>query len=189
MTEVREKRCTKCGETKPSTQFKRRLSLAQSRAVLRNPNITTNYMADSKLCKACQPKRKPPRKLTIKEIRTRITNKDMHYITGEMLLEKKKQDIVKGRSRVMRETWEKRKSEPYRQLKRNLQDQLNRYGNRHFASKNLQDATRLQNAHNYEQAKLIMQDLLSRAENGETIPPLIQIASLIPPLNTPTTKE
>jgi len=178
---VREKKCSKCGETKPSTQFKRRLSLAQSRAVLRNPNITTNYIADSKLCKDCQPKRKPPRKLSIKEIRTRITNKDMHHITGEALLEKKKQAIVKGRSRVMKETWEKRKSAPYRQLKRNLQDQLNRYGNRHFASKNLQDATRLQNAHNYAQAKLIMADLLDQALNGADIPPLIQIASLIKP--------
>jgi hypothetical protein len=178
---VREKQCPKCGETKPSTQFKRRLSLAQSRAVLRNPNITTNYMADSKLCKACQPKRKPPRKLSIKEIRTRITNKDMHYITGEMLLEKKKQAIVKGRSRVMKETWEKRKTQPYKTLKRNLQDQLNRYGNRHFASTHLQDATREQNRWNYQEAKRIREDLLNRALNGEDIPPLIQIASLIKP--------
>lgn len=178
---VREKQCTKCKQTKPITQFKRRLSLAQSRAVLRNPNITTNYIADSKLCKDCQPKRKPPRKLSIKEIRTRITNKDMHYIMGEALLEKKKQSIVKGRSKVMKETWEKRKSAPYRQLKRNLQDQLNRYGNRHFASKNLQDATRLQNAHNYTEAKRIMRYLLDRAQSGHYVDPTIQIASLIKP--------
>lgn len=181
---VREKTCIKCGQTKPSKEFKRRLSLAQSRAMLRNPNITTNYIADSKLCKDCQPKRKPPRKLTVKEIRTRLTNKDMHYITGELLLQKKRDSIVQGRSRVMREYWQGKKSEPYKKLKRHLQDQLNRYGNRHFASKNLQDATRLQNAHNYEQAKRIMADLLDRASNGETIPHDVQIASLIKPQPT-----
>lgn len=178
---VREKQCTKCKQFKPITQFKRRLTLAQSRAMLRNPNLTTNYVADSKLCKDCQPKRKPPSKLTIKEIRTRITNKDMHHITGEALLNKKRQEINEGRSRVMRQTWEKRKSAPYKQLKRHLQDQLNRFGNRHFASKNLLEATQLHNAHNYEQAKIIMQDLLDRALNGEVIPPTIQIASLIKP--------
>ena len=82
----------------------------------------------------------------------------------------------------MKQYWEDKKNEPNKKLKRHLQDQLNRFGNRHFASKNLQDATRLQNAHNYEQAKLIMVDLLDRASNGETIPHDIQIASLIPPL-------
>lgn len=178
---VREKQCIKCKQFKPNTQFKRRLSLAQSRAVLRNPNITTNYIADSKLCKDCQPKRKPPRKLTIKEIRTRITNKDMHYITGELLLEKKRQEINKGRSKIMKEYWQGKKSEPYKKLKRHLQDQLNRFGNRHFASKNLQDATRLQNAYNYAQAKIIMKDLLEQAEKGADVPLTIQIASLIKP--------
>ena len=149
--------------------------------MLRNPNITTNYIADSKLCKACQPKRKPPRKLTAKEIRTRLTNKDMHHITGERLLEKKREQIVQGRSRVMRQYWEGKKNEPIAKLKRHLQDQLNRYGNRHFASKNLQDATRLQNAHNYAEAKRIMQDLLEQAKNGVEIPHDVQIASLIKP--------
>jgi hypothetical protein len=181
---VREKQCIKCGATKPTSQFKRRLSLAQSRAVLHNPNITTHYMADSKLCKDCQPKRKPPRKLTVKEIRTRLTNKDMHHITGELLLQKKRESIVQGRSRVMKEYWQDKKSEPYKKLKRHLQDQLNRFGNRHFASKNLQNATKEQNSWNYQEAKRIMADLLDRASNGETIPHDVQIASLIPPLPT-----
>ena len=175
------KTCIKCGETKPANQFKRRLSLAQSRAVLRNPNITTNYIADSKLCKACQPKRKPPRELTTKEIRTRMSNGDMNSTMGEMKLQQIRQTIPQVRSRVMKEYWEKIKSQPYKTLKRNLQDQLNRYGNRHFASRNLQDATREQNSWNYEQAKIIMKQLLTEAQNGVDIPPLIQIATLIKP--------
>jgi hypothetical protein len=181
---VREKTCIKCNQTKPSKEFKRRLSLAQSRAVLHNPNITTNYITTSKLCKDCQPKRKPPRKLTAKEIRTRMTNGDLHPILGEAKLKQKREALNQGRSKVMKEYWQGKKSAPYKKLKRHLQDQLNRYGNRHFASKNLQDATRLQNAHNYEHAKLIMADLLDRALTGETIPHDVQIASLIPPQPT-----
>lgn len=181
---AKEKQCIKCNAIKPSAQFKRRLSLAQSRAVLRNPNVTTNYMADSTMCKSCQPKRKPPRLLTAKEIRTRITNKDIHHITGELLLEKKREGIIQGRSRVMREHWQKIKSKPYDLLKRHLQDQLNRLGNRHFASKNLHAVTQEQNAHNYEHAKLIMRDLLEQAQAGKEVPSTIQLASLIPPLPT-----
>jgi hypothetical protein len=82
----------------------------------------------------------------------------------------------------MRQYWEGKKNEPVAKLKRHLQDQLNRYGNRHFASKNLQDATKEQNAHNYAEAKRIMRYLLDRAQSGHYVDPTIQIASLIAPL-------
>jgi len=81
----------------------------------------------------------------------------------------------------MKETWQKRKAQPHETLKRNLQDQLNRLGNKHFASKNLQDATRLQNAHNYAEAKRIMRDLLEQAQAGTNVPIDVQIATLIKP--------
>ena len=81
----------------------------------------------------------------------------------------------------MKETWQKRKAQPHETLKRNLQDQVNRIGNRHFASKNLQDATRLQNAHNYAEAKRIMRDLLEQAQAGTNVPIDVQIATLIQP--------
>jgi len=136
------------------------------------------------MCKDCQPKRKPPRKLTAKEIRTRISNKDMHHITGERLLEKKREEVIQGRSKVMRQYWETKKNEPIAKLKRNLQDQVNRIGNRHFASKNLQDATKEQNSWNYMEARRIMKDLLEQAQGGREISPNIQIASLIKPLPT-----
>jgi hypothetical protein len=105
----------------------------------------------------------------------------MHHITGETLLEKKKQQTIQGRSRVMRQYWETKKNEPIALLKRNLQDQVNRLGNKHFASKNLQDATKEQNRWNYMEAKRIMQDLLEQAKNGREISPNTQLASLIKP--------
>jgi hypothetical protein len=181
---VREKTCTKCNETKPTAEFKRRLSLAQTKALLKQPNATTRFTTISKHCKACREKKRSRKPLTAKEIRTRMTNGDMPKIMGEMKLEKIRQAIPKTRSRVMKETWQKRKAEPHKKLKRHLQDQLNRLGNRHFASKNLQDATRLQNSWNYEQAKRIMKDLLEQAYAGIAVPQDVQIASLIPPLPT-----
>jgi GTP-dependent phosphoenolpyruvate carboxykinase len=113
----------------------------------------------------------------------------MPRIMGEMKLEKIRQDIPKKRSKVMKETWQKRKAKPHVLLKRNLQDQVNRIGNRHFASKNLHEVTRLQNAHDYAEARRIMKDLLEQAMSGTFVPIDVQIATLIKPLETQPTKE
>lgn len=179
--ETRVKLCAKCGELKPKKQFQKRLTLAQTKAFLKQPSATTRYITTSKNCMECRNKAKPKKKkpLTAKQIRTRITSGDMTPMLGEMKLQKIREGIPKMRSKNMKEAWEKRKSEPYKKLKRHLQDQLNRFGNRHFASKNLQEATRLQNSWNYEQAKLIMKDLLEQAQKGTFVPNDIQIASLI----------
>jgi hypothetical protein len=117
----------------------------------------------------------------LKEIRNRITDGDLRRGLGEAILAQRKQTLPEKRSRVMRVYWQKVKSEPITILKRNLQDQLNRIRNRHYASKNLQDATKEQNRWNYMEAKRIMQDLLEQAKNGVNIPHDVQIASLIKP--------
>jgi hypothetical protein len=175
--------CKTCGQIKPKKEFLKRLTLAQTRAFLKQPSATTRFIATSKNCKTCQAKlkRHSKRPLTAKQIRTKITSGDMHPIQGELKLQQLKESLPKTRSRVMKETWQKRRAQPYKQLKRHLQDQLNRFGNRHFASKNLQEATQLQNAHNYIEAKRIMRDLLEQAEKGTNVPLDIQIASLIKP--------
>lgn len=174
------KQCSSCKQTKPKKEFLKRLTLAQTRAFLKQPDASTRYTTTSKNCKACQAKLKRKNKpLTAKEIRTRITSGDMPKIMGEMKLNQIREAIPKTRSRIMKEHWQDKKAEPYRKLKRHLQDQINRFGNRHFASKNLQDATREQNRWNYEQAKIIMRDLLEQAQAGREISPDIQIASLI----------
>lgn len=175
------KHCVKCGETKPSAQFKRRLSLAQSRAVLRNPNITTNYIADSKLCKLCQPKRKPPRLLTIKEIRTRISNGDIHSVTGEIKIKQMQEAIPKRRSKVMKEYWQNKKTKPIEELKVALAQQVAKYANRYNALKsyNPQHADLPQYKYSYDEAKRVRDSLLSRARSGEVIDPTIKISELI----------
>ena len=182
MTVDKQKQCTKCKQTKPSAEFKRRLTLAQSRAMLRNPSITTRYTADSKRCKACQQLLKRTKPLTSKDIRTKVTSGDMPKILGELKLQQIRESLPKMRSKIMKEHWHNiKRTLPYKTLKRNIQDQVNKYGNRHFASKNLQDATKEQNSWNYQEAKRIKKDLLEQARNGVEIPATIQIATLIKP--------
>jgi hypothetical protein len=189
ITSTKTKTCVKCGQTKPLAEFNRRLSLAQSRAVLQNPNITTRFTTTSKNCKTCREKKRSRKPLTAKQIRSKITTGDMPRIMGELKLAKLREALPQTRSRVMKETWQKRKAKPHVLLKRNLQDQVNRIGNRHFASKNLHEVTRLQNAHDYAEARRIMRDLLEQAQSGREISPNIQIATLIKPLETQPTKE
>jgi hypothetical protein len=177
----RTKQCVKCGETKPTKEFKRRLSLAQSKAFLRNPNITTNYMADSKLCKACQPKRKPPRLLTDKEIRTRITNGDLRTALGEAILQKRKQTLPQRRSKVMKEHWQKVKTEPIQQTKKHIAQQVAKFSRRANASRYLQDATKEQNRWNYMEAKRIRNLLIEKLDKGEPIPADIDIQTMFKP--------
>lgn len=175
--------CASCGQAKPKKEFLKRLTLAQTKAFLKQPSATTRYIATSKNCKACQAKlkRRSKRPLTAKEIRTKVTSGDMPKVMGEMKLQQLRESLPKMRSKIMKETWQKRRALPYKQLKQHLQDQLNRFGNRHFASKHLQDATQEQNSWNYEQAKIIMKDLLKQAEKGTNVPLDVQIASLIKP--------
>lgn len=173
--------CTACKQTKPIKEFKRRLNLAQTRAVLRNPDATTRYIADSKLCKACQPKLKPPRMLSVKEIRTRITSGDINKVLGEMLIKQKQEALPKKRSRVMRERWQKTKAEPMLKLKAMIAKQVERYAKRYHSSTYLSPATQDQNRYNYEQARLIRDDLVRRINMGEVLPNDIDIATLIKP--------
>lgn len=180
---VREKQCPKCKQFKPTTQFKRRLSLAQSRAVLRNPNITTNYMADSKLCKSCQPKRKPPRLLSIKEIRTRVSNGDLHPILGEAKIKQLREEIPQRRAKVMKEHWQKVKTKPATELKKHLSQQVAKFASRYHATKsnNPQHAMLEQHRWNYEEAKRVRDMLLEKINKGGDIDPTIQIELLMKP--------
>lgn len=187
MTEVREKTCPTCNKTKPSKEFKRRLSLAQSRAVLRNPNVTTNYIADSKHCKSCQKKAKPPRLLTDKEIRNRITNGDLRRALGEAILDARRRDLPERRSRALKVAWAKTKGEPIRQLKLKIGQQVAKYAKRHYASPDLKNPTQELNKWNYAEARRVRDELVERIDKGEHVDPDVQIEQFFRP--TPVLRE
>lgn len=117
---VREKQCNKCKQFKPIAQFKKKLTMAQSRALLKRPTLRNPVETISKNCKACQPKTK----LTPKTLRNKISDGDIHPIIGEAKIKELKQSIIAGRSKVMKEYWQGKQNEIITPWFRNIQQQV-----------------------------------------------------------------
>jgi hypothetical protein len=179
--------CKTCGETKPKKDFHRVLTLAQSKALLRKPNLTTRHTLYSTLCRDCRNQRKRRTPLSIKELRNKITSGDMNPIIGEALITEKREALPRKRSKVMKEYWQKKKLGWQDELKTNLQTQVTAYANRYYSYKNqmpedptpLQHAMLDQHSYNYAEAKRIRQDLLEQASSGREISPDIKINEVI----------
>jgi len=181
------KLCTSCNETKPKKEFHRILTLAQSKALLKKPNLTTRHTLYSTLCRSCRNQRKRRTPLSIKEIRTKITTGDIHKDIGENLIKQKREAIPKARARVMKEYWQKKKLGWQSELKANLQAQVTRYATRYYSYKNHlpedatpnQNALLLQHSYNYKEAQRIRKDLMNRVQAGEVMAVDVQINELI----------
>lgn len=179
--------CKTCGETKPKKEFHRILTLAQSRALLKKPNLTTRHTLYSTLCRSCRNQRKRRTPLTIQDLRNKITTGDINPIIGEALIKQKREAIPRKRSKVMKEYWQKKRTLWQDELKTNLQKQVTAYANRYYSYQNQmpEEATPQQHAmldqhkYNYAEAKRIRQDLLEQAKSGREISPDIKINELI----------
>jgi hypothetical protein len=125
-------KCKKCGETHPRSQFKRRMTAEEYSNAL-NRRVETGTTVISSLCKQCQPKRKPRAKLTLKELRNKITNKRINPYLGEQLIHQKRKDINDKRKRVMKERWQKEKGKEREALKTTLDKEVNLAKNRYHA--------------------------------------------------------
>ena len=128
LTKQAQLTCAKCGEEKPRAEFKRRMTAEEYSKAL-NRRVETGTTVISSLCKNCQPKRKPRAKLTLKELRNKITNKRINPYLGELLIEEKRKAINKTRSRHMRERWQKEKGKERQALKASLDKEVRRAGN------------------------------------------------------------
>jgi hypothetical protein len=183
------KLCTSCNETKSKKEFHRVLTLAQSKALLKKPNLTTRHTLYSTLCQSCRQQRKRRTPLTIKEIRTKITSGDIHKDIGEALIAEKRQAIPRKRSKVMKEYWQKKRCLWQDELKTNLQTQVTTYANRYYSYKNQlsnceiatpqQHATLGQHSWNYAEAKRIRKDLMKRVQAGEVVAVDVKIVDLM----------
>ena len=181
------KTCTTCNEAKPKKEFHRVLTLAQSRALLKKPELKTRHTLFSSLCQSCRNQRKRRTPLSIKEIRNKITTGDIHQEIGENLIKQKREALPRKRSKVMKEYWQKKKLGWQGELKVNLQAQVTRYASRYYSYKNNmpenatpnQQALLLQHSYNYAEAKRVRQDLMDRVEKGEEIAVDVKINELI----------
>jgi len=182
--------CKSCNETKPKKEFHRILTLAQSRALLKKPNLKTRHTLYSSLCNSCRNQRKRRTPLSIKEIRSKITSGDMHATLGEALIKEKREALPRKRSKVMKEYWQKKRTGWQDELKSNLQAQVTRYASRYYSYKTQlpddptpnQNALLLQHSYNYKEAQRIRKDLLEQAmksESGTAVPKDVKINELI----------
>jgi hypothetical protein len=62
---------------------------------------------ESKNCKACRPKRKPPSKLSAKEIHNKVQTGDMNVLVAKHLREKQAQDERNKQGMASRKRWER----------------------------------------------------------------------------------
>lgn len=97
------KTCAKCGESRPLKEFTFLATYAQSKAWGRAGNVRMTL--DSKNCKACRPKRKPPTKLSAKEIHNRVQTGDMNVLVAKHLREKQAQDERNKQGIAARKRW------------------------------------------------------------------------------------
>jgi hypothetical protein len=178
MTNQVQKTCTMCKETKPQAEFKRRLTLAQSAHYLRRASVKTRTSVISVRCKDCWQNSKRKTKLTRKEILNKVASGDMHSVTADIELRKRKEELPKIRSRIMKEYWWGKKTNYLKQLNANLQYQVTLYGARYRNTKSklkaslekhetTHHALLEQHSKNYTLAKQIKKDLMARAREGE----------------------
>jgi len=132
LTKQAQLTCAKCGETRERAEFKRRMTAEEYSNAL-NRRVETGTTVISSLCKQCQPKRKPSAKLTLKELRNKITNKRINPYLGEQLIHQKRKDINDMRKRVMKERWQKEKGKEREALKTTLDKEVNLAKNRYHA--------------------------------------------------------
>lgn len=101
---VREKECKRCSKTKPIKDFKRTLTLAQSRALLKRPTLRTPHETISTICKACRPV-----KLTAKKIQNLVADGDIHEVTGAYLKTKLANQLKTKQRLGMKRLWKDRR--------------------------------------------------------------------------------
>lgn len=181
------KLCASCKQTKPKKEFHRILTLAQSKALLKKPNLTTRHTLYSSLCRACRNQRKRRTPLTIKDLRNKISSGDLNPVIGEALITEKRQALPRKRSKVMKEYWQKKRTLWQDELKSNLQKQVTTYANRYYSYQNQmpEDATPLQHAlldqhsYNYKEAQRVRQEILNQIKSGQKVAVDVKINELI----------
>jgi len=97
------KQCRKCGEIKPLAEFKRRLTKAQS--IARGYTGAVFLEIESSMCKPCQPKPKPPTRMTKKELHNKVMSGDVHPVIAELVLDRRKRMRPINQGMASRKQW------------------------------------------------------------------------------------
>jgi hypothetical protein len=161
---VQEKVCKRCSKTKPIKEFKRKLTLAQSRALLKRPTLRTPHELVSTLCKTCRPD-----KLTAKKIQNRVGDGEIHELVGQALKDKLKRQLKVKQSRSMKRLWQKKRDAVttpwYLSIRQQVVKKYNYYSLQ--LSRNKHPALTQHAKLDYEIAREIKAGLLLKIKMGE----------------------
>lgn len=155
---VREKECKTCGQTKPINQFRRTLSLAQSRALLQRPQLTKPHTLISALCKDCQAqmrRNKTKKPYTASEIAKKIESGDIHPTVGEQRIKRKTSIANAKRAIGQKLRWQAQRMKPIEEHLERIRTEIASYRGRYYAYK-------LHLQKNYEQIIQAQHDLLEQ---------------------------
>jgi len=125
-------RCPICNTEKPRLSFRRRATLAQTRAWLKNPNATKPTHYYGKDCNEChkQVKRKPS-EIPPSELRRRLTNEGMNPLKIELLIEQRKARGTKKKSEVAKRTLSMRRKHLFTSIIDDVDPFIDRLQNKH----------------------------------------------------------
>jgi len=100
------KQCKKCRAIKPLAEFKRKLSKTQS--IAKGYTGAVALEVESSMCKACQPKKKPPSKMSAKELHNKVVSGDIRPYVAEQVLERRAELRPIRQGMAIRRQWEKK---------------------------------------------------------------------------------
>lgn len=114
--------CAVCKQIKPLAEFKRDLSRAQARA--RGYSGNASVEIESSMCKLCQPRAKPLRELTAKEIHNRVSAGDLYAPWGTEELRRRSRKANINRRMAASAAWKAAKTKPWGEVIGGLRSEL-----------------------------------------------------------------
>lgn len=116
--------CAKCGEIKPSAEFKRKLTKAQSRARGYAGNVALEI--ESSMCKSCQPRLKDVQHLNARELHNRVSVGDLSPVIAKALKDKRDKEARAAMRAAAKRAWDNVRTQPWATPIGNAQTELTR---------------------------------------------------------------
>lgn len=117
-----EKRCKKCGESKPLADFKRQLSRSQAKAQGYKGDFLVTV--ESPNCKACRPRQRKLTELSAKELQNKVASGDISELDRKLILEKRDAINAVKRREGTTNRWIKQWNAELSALLKPLQDEI-----------------------------------------------------------------
>jgi len=95
--------CTRCAAEKPASEFKRRLTREQSKA--KGYSGERRVEVETTLCKACQPKRTPFKRMSKKALHNAVAAGDISQLMANLILQEREDNRIPNAARKTKERW------------------------------------------------------------------------------------